>query len=166
MTEIERLVNRHQRRAAGSRRFNSKRARERQNLIKNAHPFLKDYGNRCFYCEKPFTDEVLPTIDHYFPEAFCKWNDIPKEVWDHISNKRLSCEACNQLKACYIPKLDEYYKWLKELAQNVRASECTREHAIRLSTKRSFTIPFSRTSGMSPMVDKLTLALDNKYNLV
>ena len=130
---IERTRNRHYRRAAGNRRPNSKRARERASLAERD-------GNKCFYCALDFTRKIKPTIDHVFPESFCKANGLPKILWDHISNKVLACEPCNQEKASTVPEIEGYYVWLADVIANCTNADIFEQACIYIQ-KRVFIVP-------------------------
>lgn len=148
---IQRALNRHIRRARGGRRFNSKRARERANLA------MRD-GDRCFYCLRDFTKLVPATIDHYFPEAFCKANGMPKMLWDNISNKVLACEGCNQFKACAVPRIEYLTVWLNNLIDDVKANPEVIEYAKQFVRKSYFVLP--NMAPENPLVDNEVLAFD------
>ncbi len=155
---IERTRNRHYRRAAGSRRPNSKRARERMALANRD-------GNKCFYCFRDFTRKLVPTIDHFFPEAFCKANGMPKILWDNISNKVLACESCNQFKACAVPKIELYYEWLASVISYGTNRDVV-EQAIIFIRKQTFISPIISDNTMHEMVDKDIIAMDRQFELV
>jgi hypothetical protein len=156
---IERTRNRHYRRAAGNRRPNSKRARERASIA------IRD-GNKCFYCFREFNKELTQTIDHYFPEAFCKANGLPKMLWDNLSNKVLACESCNQFKACAVPRIEFYYEWLKRLIADSRANSEVIDHARAFIVKQTFISPVISDNTMHAMVDRDILAIDRYLELV
>lgn len=131
---IERARNRHYRRAAGGRKPNSKGSRERANLA------ARD-GNRCFYCSRKFHKNLRPTIDHVFPQSFCKANGLPKILWDHISNKVLACAPCNQDKASTVPDIDpDYYVWLANVIATC-PNEDIFDAACTFICKRVFIVP-------------------------
>ncbi len=131
---IERTRNRHYRRAAGNRGPNSKSARERVALAERD-------GNNCFYCGLEFKRRIKPTIDHVFPQSFCKANGLPKILWDHISNKVLACEPCNQDKASTVPEIDPgYYVWLANVIATC-TNEAIFDAACDYICKRVFIVP-------------------------
>lgn len=55
----------------------------------NKTALIRYYGKQCFYCRKKFPTSKL-TIDHFVPLSRGGSNDI--------SNLRLSCYKCNELK--------------------------------------------------------------------
>ena len=162
MIEHPEIVRSFARRQKRSKRFNSKRARDRQFIIDRD-------GDGCYYCDIEFSNEVPPTIDHYFPEAFCRANGMPKALWDNVSNKVLACESCNQLKSCSIPKMEYYYAWLYDLIlnhftnPNQFISLAVIELAKEFVTRRTFILPVMRDSASHAMLDRETMALDNSF---
>jgi 5-methylcytosine-specific restriction endonuclease McrA len=147
---VKRALNRHIRRSRGARRFSSKRARERANLA------MRD-GDRCFYCLRDF--KLVPaTIDHYFPEAFCRANGMPKVLWDNISNKVLACEDCNQLKSCAVPRIEYLTVWLNNIIDDVKANPEAIKYAKQFVLVPYFVMP--NTAPENPLVDSEVLALD------
>lgn len=148
---IARIVNRRMRR---TKRFNSKGARDRQFLIKRD-------GDKCAYCLLQF-NKTDYTVDHVFSEAFCRINDIPRALWDHLSNKVLACKSCNQLKSLHTPRIEEYYAWLDRLINTPFVNAAVIELAKQFIERRTFVLPFISES-TNPMLDKFTLSLDSSY---
>ncbi|MGY3845267.1 HNH endonuclease [Streptomyces hydrogenans] len=52
-------------------------------------------GDACFYCRRPFTDDLPPTFDHYIPRVL--WR-----TWRQ-RNLVLACAPCNNAKGDTLP---------------------------------------------------------------
>ncbi len=134
-------------------RFNSKRARIRAEL-------LARWGNWCFYCLDTFHSVEDITIDHYIPEAFGRLNGLPKILWNDISNMRLCCFSCNQLKASLTPPVCEYWNWLEGLSVDPRATEYIRTIAKQYMNRSVFLYVKAFDNEDQPLLDVETLRLD------
>lgn len=65
-------------------------------------------GNVCQYpgCDKTFSADNPPTIDHWFPQVWCRaqgWSY--EEIWS-IDNLKLMCKPCNAKKGNILPNDD------------------------------------------------------------
>lgn len=65
-------------------------------------------GYVCQYpdCDKPFSDDNSPTVDHWYPQVWCKeqgWT--PQEIWS-LDNLKLMHKSCNAKKGHLIPNDD------------------------------------------------------------
>lgn len=66
------------------------------------------YGYRCFLeCGRPFTEKDPPSIDHWWPQSWCRAQGWTQEQIDDISNTRICHRTCNSRKSDRIP-LDDY----------------------------------------------------------
>ncbi len=152
--QIQRII----RKKSGEKRtFESKSRRERASLVRRD-------GSKCYYCETKFTKNDPPTVDHYFPAAFCKANRLPKVLWDNISNKVLACRSCNQLKAHSIPKMSHYYAWLNRILSMPYPNPRVLLAARVAMNKATFYRPFLGTQYVDSMVDREVIEFDSELS--
>ncbi len=65
-------------------------------------------GYQCYFpeCDKPFSETNLPTIDHWYPQEYCKKNGWTYEEIHDLSNLKLLCRTHNILKNNIVPNAD------------------------------------------------------------
>lgn len=64
------------------------------------------WGPDCFLCDNSFGPDETKTIDHWYPQWWCKQQGWSTEkIWD-ISNLRLMHKKCNAAKGEKVPNAD------------------------------------------------------------
>jgi len=57
--------------------------------------YQRKTAKKCCYCERPFTREIIASIDHFIPRS--------KGGQDCLDNIVISCKDCNHWKADLMP---------------------------------------------------------------
>ena len=65
---------------------------------------IAEHGNKCFYCLRPFTKDLLATMDHMIP--------ISRQGRHSPENITPACRSCNSRK--HDKTVEEYLAWLSD----------------------------------------------------
>lgn len=69
---------------------------QRESIARYLRILLDDDGGSCFYCDRPFTTENRPVIDHVIPWSFL----LEDPLWDLVP----ACFSCNSAKSDWLPE--------------------------------------------------------------
>lgn len=64
------------------------------------------YGEQCFLCNKKFSPEREPTIDHWIPQVEGRRRGWTSDLIHGIDNCRPMCKSCNANKGDRVPNDD------------------------------------------------------------
>lgn len=99
-------------------------------------------GERCFYCERPFSEQRTVHVDHVIPWSF----PLSDPVWDLV----LACRPCNLSKSDVLPHHDFIDKSRRRTPRE-RSSRCLRESRAQFSNPSKSSVrmrPRSASNGL------------------